>query len=114
MKTKRFSPHTFSISFSSTLLIFILFAVLFYIAYRMESVLNLEPVAIFTLTNHQNGDFSYSFFNIQGSFSLKWLYDLTVIINQFQVFIPVKIKLSLQAINALINEGSQLLPAISM
>lgn len=71
-----FSASIFSSSFFATLIIIVVIGALMLIVYRVETTLNIDPIVIFTLTDHSNGDFSFTFLNFKGTFSLRWLYEI--------------------------------------
>lgn len=108
MKTKATMRSTFGMSFFATLLIIIVFSILILIAYRVESTLNVDPIVIFTLTDHSNGEFSYTFLNLKGEFSLKWLYHFGTYINKFQVAIPIKVRSFCQLVSYSVDTGADI------
>lgn len=109
MKSYSANRSAFGISFFSTILIIIVFSVLILIAYRIESTLNIDPIVIFTLTDHLDGNFSFTFFNMKGDFSLKWLYQFGTYINQFQVAIPIKVRTFFQLISYSVDKGADII-----
>ncbi len=105
MSTKKRSATAFLMSFIITMLVIILFSALILITHRVESTMNIEPIVVFTLTDHTNGQFSFSFFNLNGKFNIGKFYWVIDEINKFQVLVPIKMKSFLQIISTAIDSG---------
>lgn len=112
MKTKKVFNNTFAMSFFATLLIIIVFSILILIAYRVENVINIEPIVVFSLTDHCDGNFSFTFFHLKGKFSLNWLYKTGAIINEAQIVVPAKVKTFCQLVSYSIDYTSDLISKI--
>lgn len=67
------SKRMFAMSFFITLLVAVVFALCVYVTYRIESMINADPIVIFTLTDHSDGTYSYTFFNCKGDIDLSFL-----------------------------------------
>lgn len=63
------------LSFISTLIIVGLIAAAALIIFRVESALSIDPVVIFSLTDHLNGEYDYTIFGLNGSIDLNKLYN---------------------------------------
>ncbi|WMJ23951.1 hypothetical protein RBG61_04590 [Paludicola sp. MB14-C6] len=91
-----------------TLLLVLLVCGLALIVYRVENTLHLEPFVIFTLTNHMNGTYSFTIFNVSGTVDFRWINGLAEKINQFQLFIPSSFKAFTQLISGIIEGAYRL------
>lgn len=100
------SKSAFLLSMTVTLLLIVVVAALLLITYRIETMLNIEPFVIFTLTDHLDGTFSYTIFNMKGQFDMQWANQIVAKINEFQGLIPLKLKAFFQIVESIINTGA--------
>jgi hypothetical protein len=108
MKAKGSLKHEAIMAAVITILLVLLVCGLAIVAYRVESAMNIEPFVIFAVTDHMDGTYSYSIFNINGTIDFSWMHGVVEKINQFQVLIHPSFKAFAQIVSAILEGAYEL------